>query len=258
MNRIQKNIDATAKTPWFKSWFDSAYYHHLYQHRNDDEAKELIDALLEELNPQPGSTMLDLGCGSGRHSKYLASKGYNVLGMDLAFSSIREARKHESSSLHFMQADMRQPFGKNKFDFVFNFFTSFGYCKQRSENENIVRHIIASLRPGGTVVFDYLNVTYAEEHLVPVEEKEIDGVLYHINRWADAHFIYKRIAIYDGRSPSPQVHIEQVARFGLLDFEQMLLANGGEIINCFGDYNLGVYDPVKSKRLLVVAKKIID
>jgi hypothetical protein len=38
----------------------------------------------------------------------------------------------------------------------------------------------------------------------------------------------------------------------------MLLANGGEIINCFGDYNLGVYDPVKSKRLLVVAKKIID
>ena len=255
MHTIQKNIEASANVPWFKTWFDSAYYHHLYQHRDEGEAKSLIDALLKELGPKPGSTMLDLGCGTGRHSKYLASKGFKVLGMDLAFSSIREAKKYESPSLRFVHADMRQPFGKNRFDYVFNFFTSFGYCKRRGENENIVQHIMASLKPRGTVVFDYLNVPYAERHLVVVEEKEIDGVFYHINRWADADFIYKRIAIHQGQSASPQVHIEQVARFGLQDFEQMLAAHGGKITKVFGDYSLQPYHPTKSKRLLLIAEK---
>src|SRR5215203_5041601 len=87
MNRKNKSLQAAiskiptlaATAPWFKTWFDSAYYHKLYQNRNDEEAKEFIDALLTELSPARGSTMLDLGCGAGRHSKYLATKGHAVL-----------------------------------------------------------------------------------------------------------------------------------------------------------------------------------
>src|SRR5690349_12033250 len=70
--------------PWFASWFDSHYYHKLYAHRDDAEAAGFIDALMARLRPERAAAMLDLGCGAGRHSRYLATKGYAVTGLDLA------------------------------------------------------------------------------------------------------------------------------------------------------------------------------
>ena len=68
--------------PWFKNWFDSAHYHQLYANRDEKEAQHFIDALLAALQPANDASMIDVGCGAGRHSKYLASKGYNVTGID--------------------------------------------------------------------------------------------------------------------------------------------------------------------------------
>ena len=68
---------------WFREWFDSPYYHLLYTNRNDEEAARFIDALLAFLKPSPGSRMLDVASGRGRHSRYLESKGFDVTGIDL-------------------------------------------------------------------------------------------------------------------------------------------------------------------------------
>ena len=53
---------------WFASWFDSPYYHLLYQHRDDNEAKQFIGHLTEALDLPQGAKVLDLACGKGRHS----------------------------------------------------------------------------------------------------------------------------------------------------------------------------------------------
>ena len=118
--------------PWFKTWFNSKYYHQLYRHRDGKEAQCFIDALLNELSPPQNSSMLDAGCGSGRHSKYLASKGFNVTGFDLALSSIMEATKYAKENLHFYQHDMRLPFGKEKFDYIFNFLPRLAILKMKT------------------------------------------------------------------------------------------------------------------------------
>src|SRR5690242_14410194 len=103
--------------PWFKSWFDTAYYHKLYAHRSEKEAADCIDELIAELQPPPHAVMLDVGCGNGRHCRQLASKGFNVTGIDLAFSSIRQAKRYETSTLQFFQHDMRELFGSNYYDY---------------------------------------------------------------------------------------------------------------------------------------------
>ncbi|NBY24868.1 MAG: SAM-dependent methyltransferase, partial [Chitinophagaceae bacterium] len=57
---------------WFSEWFNSPYYHLLYSHRDEEEAKEFINRLIDHLRPKQESRMLDVGCGRGRHSRQLA------------------------------------------------------------------------------------------------------------------------------------------------------------------------------------------
>ena len=78
---------------WFATWFDSPHYHKLYGYRDDSEAARFVDALIDRLRPGPDAHLLDLGCGAGRHAKHLASKGFQVTGVDLAARSIAEARQ---------------------------------------------------------------------------------------------------------------------------------------------------------------------
>src|ERR1700712_4842000 len=98
------------KQPWFKDWFNSPYYHHLYFNRDEAEAAAFIDKLISYLNPAENARILDVACGKGRHSIHLAQKGFDVTGIDLSEDSIDEALKSETANLHFYRHDMRLPF----------------------------------------------------------------------------------------------------------------------------------------------------
>jgi SAM-dependent methyltransferase len=251
-NSIELKFENNA--PWYKQWFDSAFYHQLYSNRSEKEATAFIDTLLDELTPAANATMLDLGCGAGRHAKWLAAKGFDVTGLDLAASSIRSAKKYEKENLRFARHDMRDPFGKNRFDYVFNFFTSFGYFINNEENHKVIRNIYHALKPGGYLVLDYLNVAWSEERLIAEEAKEIDGIVYHISRWTDERFFYKKIVIEN--MPAGQAEfVEQVAKLGLDDFDCLFERNGLQIKKVFGDYGLGEYNSGTSPRMILVAGK---
>ena len=84
--------------PWFAKWFNSPYYHLLYFKRDEAEAAKFINKLIDHLNPSPGSYMLDMACGRGRHARCLVARGFDVTGIDLSTDSIIEARKHESEN----------------------------------------------------------------------------------------------------------------------------------------------------------------
>jgi cyclopropane fatty-acyl-phospholipid synthase-like methyltransferase len=92
---------------WFATWFDSPYYHLLYQHRDDNEAQQFLDHLIAKLALASNAHVLDLACGKGRHSITLAQKGFMVVGADLAANSIAAAElnqrcchQEESDSIH--------------------------------------------------------------------------------------------------------------------------------------------------------------
>ena len=242
---------------WFKDWFSSPYYHLLYNNRDDDEAFDFLKKLIDHLRPPLQSTMLDVACGKGRHSKALAEMGFDVTGIDISFPSIEEAKGSENDSLHFYRHDMRLPFWINYFNYAFNFFTSFGYFKTRREHDNAIRTIAQSLKPNGIFVIDYLNVHYAEDTLEKICNKEVDGIHFHVTKWFDEEHFYKQIQITDAATHSLRhLFTERVAKFSLGDFIDMLAYQKMQVQEVFGDYQLGNYDIQKSPRMIIVAKKV--
>ncbi len=171
----------------------------------------------------------------------LAGKGFDITGIDLSEDSIVEALQYESENLHFFQHDMRLPFWINYFDYAFNFFTSFGYFRTQREHDNAVRTIAQSLKTKGIFVMDYLNVHYAEDHMVHQSEKEIDAVNYIITKWYDETHFYKKIMVEDEALEEPLVYTEKVAKFSLGDFTEMFAYQGMQMQEVFGDYNFANY-----------------
>ncbi len=241
---------------WYKDWFSSPYYHLLYQHRDESEAISFINTLINYLKPANNARMLDVACGKGRHSIALAEMGFDVTGIDLSFSSIAEAKQSETEQLHFYQHDMRLPFWINYFDFVFNFFTSFGYFATRREHDNAVRTIAQSLKRDGIFVIDYLNVHYAEDHLQKNSIHKVDNTSFHISKWHDEFHFYKQIQVKDAQNATlKHLYTEKVAKFSLGDFTEMLAYQDMQVQEVFGDYQLGSYDVRKSPRMIIIGKK---
>lgn len=240
---------------WYQDWFDTTYYHLLYQHRDETEAASFIDRLVQVLNPDPDAFMLDLACGKGRHAMQLAQKGFDVTGLDLSFSSIESAKMEEHDRLHFFRHDMRQLFRTNYFDYVFNFFTSFGYFKNERENGLAISMMAQSLKSGGTLVLDYLNPASVIRDLKPKEIIERKNVSFQISRWYDEHFFYKKIIVQDHSVDQQFEFEEKVANISLEKFESFFSQHGLSMTNVYGDYLFNNYDKASAPRMLMFAKK---
>ena len=171
----------TKQQKWYQSWFDTPYYHILYQQRNYDEAQRFIKNLVAYLKINENQNILDLACGKGRHSIFLNSLGYNVTGVDLSKQSILEASKSTNARLKFMIHDMRYPL-ENKYDIILNLFTSFGYFDSTQDNFDVLKTIKNSLNKDGIGVIDFMNSEYVIQHLVPSNTIEIEGIQFDIKR----------------------------------------------------------------------------
>ncbi len=238
---------------WFKDWFNSPYYHKLYAHRDETEAAAFIDKLIAHLKPAKGARMLDVACGKGRHSMQLAANGFDVTGIDLSKESIAYALQNERENLHFYEHDMRLPFWINYFDIAFNFFTSFGYFNSQREHDNAIRTIATSLKPGGMIVLDFLNVGFSAHHSIAESSQTIGSSEYHVSKWFDDKHFYKKIVVEDAALAKPLQYTEKVSKFTLNDFENMFAKQGLKIKEIFGDYDFNKYDAKTSPRLIMIA-----
>lgn len=238
---------------WFSRWFDSPYYHVLYQHHNDDEARVFIDNLFACLLPSPEARMLDLACGKGRHAFYMSRFGYDVTGLDISSSSIAFARQFEHDKLAFYQHDMRKPFRVNYFDFIFNFFTSFGYFQTEQEHLQTLRNVQRGLRPGGIFVLDFMNARKVVQNLVEGETRVLNDITFSIHREVRNNLIVKTITLND--QGQEWTFEERVNGFDLPVLQSMFASSGLEIIAQYGNYELEEFEPDRSDRLILFGQK---
>jgi len=240
------------KTDWFHSWFHSPYYEKLYYKRDRAEAKQFIDALLNELRPPPHAAFLDLACGSGRHAVYLASKGFEVTGIDLSDELIEKAKRHEKDNLSFYVHDMRNEFRINYYDFTLNLFTSFGYFENDHDNQRVVKNVFKGLKLNGIFVLDFFHSEKIISTLVKSERKEVNGTSFEIKREMQDGFIIKTIRVDDHGKSSE--FFERVRAFTPGELEKLFDGSGFLIKAKFGSYDLKPFEK-NSDRFILIAQK---
>jgi cyclopropane fatty-acyl-phospholipid synthase-like methyltransferase len=237
------------QSKWFQSWFNTSYYHILYKNRDYKEAEIFIKNIVKYLNLDKEDSILDLACGKGRHSIFLNSLGFHVTGLDLSKNSIKDAKKKQSSSLHFNVHDMRNLYS-TQFEVVLNLFTSFGYFEKDSDNFKVIQTIKSSLKQKGIGVIDFMNSSHVIENLIPQNSYQADGVTFKLKRSYSDGFITKDIEVLDsGKTYQFQ---EKVRAYSLQDFETMLSNAGLHLLECFGNYKLEPFNSKTSKRLILI------
>ncbi len=241
---------------WFEKWFDSPLYERLYANRDEEEASRLIDLLEETMNLHRCHTILDLGCGRGRHSISLNERGYRVKGIDLSVRAIQtarsKAREKGLEEISFEVRDMRDPLPET-FDAILNLFTTFGYFESDTENARVLDSVAEMLEPEGIFVVDYLNAGYVREHYRPHDSGEFEGIRYDIRRYIEKDMIFKEITFSGDRLDKDRHYAERVKLYSEDWFREELGKREMTIHEMYGDYEGSEFRPGRSKRLLFVA-----
>lgn len=247
MKERDKNKD------WFAEWFDTPYYHLLYKHRNFDEAALFISNLLNYLQPGKKAVLLDACCGKGRHALYMNKAGFSVDAFDLSENNIRLAQQNQTATLQFYKNDIRTPLFLNKYDIVFNLFTSFGYFENEADNISAIKALSDSIKPEGVLVMDFLNAHKTIDNMVEKEQKKVGELTFNIKRKVKNGFIVKQISFEDnGRKFKFE---ERVKALYENDFKKYFNLAGLKLFKTAGDYHLNDFNKTTSDRLILFAKK---
>ncbi|MCX6165242.1 MAG: class I SAM-dependent methyltransferase [Ignavibacteriae bacterium] len=240
---------------WYKEWFSNKYYLELYKHRDEKEAIYLINLIQRNINLMNGCKVLDVCCGSGRHSIELAKRGFNVTGFDLSDYLIRQANRQKKGleernlKLNFQIKDMRIFNFKKSFDVVINIFSSFGYFENDSENFKVFINVNSSLKKNGYFVFDFLNESYLRKNLVKKDFVIMNGKKIIQERRIENNFVFKDIII------GGKVFTERIKLYPLTTIRKELEESGFRIHKVFGDYYGNKFVKNISKRFVIIAQK---
>lgn len=122
-----------------------------------NKAIQEVEFLVTVLKLSAGAKILDVPCGTGRHSHLLADKGFNVTGVDINPDCLAIANKENIPGFKAYLGNMQDLSSYKNFDCTLNLFTSFGYFATDEENENVLKEMVRTLKPGGKLVMNLIN-----------------------------------------------------------------------------------------------------
>jgi len=123
-----------------------------------------------------GAPLLDIPCGSGRHARELAARGYRMTGIDLSEESLEEARQ-AAPAVRWIHGDIREIAWMREFAGAYCFGNSFGYL-DGAEAPRFLADVGRALKPGARFV---LETGMAAESILPTLER---------NRWFQLGDLY--------------------------------------------------------------------
>jgi SAM-dependent methyltransferase len=247
--------------PWFEEVFDEDYLRTLPFMRADQTLRE-VEFISSALTAAPGSEILDVGCGYGRHAIELVQRGYNVTGLDLSLPLLIRAAdeaQRRALSVNFVHADMREMAFEKQFDGAYSMLTSFGYFDEET-NLRVAERIGRALKPGKRFLLDIINRDYVVADLpvrvwwegtgcVVLEEVDFNFHTSRINT-------HRSIVFEDGRQLEQEL---SVRAYSLHEIGRLLRQAGFRVIDVSGGLaTRGDFFGSASRNLLIVAEKRED
>lgn len=126
-------------------------YDLIYLNQGKDYAAEArqIKELAQQYQLPPGSSLLDVACGTGLHANYL-SEYFKVEGVDLDKKMVEAARK-KYPGIPFHTGDMRDFDLGRQFDVITCLFSAIGYMLDTSQLQEAIGNMTRQLNPGGVL-----------------------------------------------------------------------------------------------------------
>ncbi|HPY36211.1 MAG TPA: class I SAM-dependent methyltransferase [Clostridia bacterium] len=147
-----------------KQWYEILFENYSEGYDNEpftSGTSAECDFIEKELNYNKALTILDVGCGTGRHSLELAKRGYTVTGVDLSQAQLKKAREkaaHAKLSLEFFRCDARELKFKNRFDAALMLCEGgFPLMETDEMNFEILKGVTNALKPQAKLIFTTLN-----------------------------------------------------------------------------------------------------
>ena len=173
----------------------SFYYDLMYsQEKNYLKECDFLERILKQYSSIPIDGILDLACGSGKHSIELAKRGYNPDGVDLSDSMIAIAKKNTlkaNQKIDYHVCPMQSFKSQKKFDAAICMFAAFDYLTQMKEVNKAIHNFQTLLNPNGLFVMDFWNEEMFLNHYERFRVKDISAQGYRILRISDSALLEK-------------------------------------------------------------------
>ncbi len=156
-----------------KQWYEELFQNYVKKYDDESFTKGTmgeVDFIEKEIGYDKSFRILDIGCGTGRHSIELAKRGYKVTGIDLSASMLEKARfkaKQENVIVNFIQADARKLEFAEKFELIIMLCEgAFPLMETDEMNFEILRNATNALKKNGKFIFTTLNGLFPLFHSV--------------------------------------------------------------------------------------------
>ncbi len=167
-----------------KQWYESLFENYSLKYDNEvftQGTNGECDFIESEIAFNKQVSILDIGCGTGRHTIELTKRGYRVTGVDLSDSQLKRAKEKASVQnldIDFQIQDARQlPFDQ-EFDLAIMLCEgAFPLMETDEMNFSILQSAAKALKPGGKLIFTTLNGLFPLFHSVKdfLESKKQEG-----------------------------------------------------------------------------------
>ncbi len=156
-----------------KHWYEELFENYGLKYDKENFAQGTIgecDFIEKEINYNKTGRILDIGCGTGRHTIELTKRGYTVTGIDLSDSMLEQARKKASADklpIDFQKHDARDLPFVDEFDLVIMMCeAAFPLMETDEMNFQILQNATKALKPKGRLIFTTLNGLFPLFHSV--------------------------------------------------------------------------------------------
>ena len=130
----------------------ASVYDRVYAWKDYAQEARRVHALVRRYGPRPARTLLDVGCGTGIHLRYLA-RWYDVTGLDASGPMLVVARR-KLPDAHFVQGTMQSFRLPRRFDVITCLFSVIGYARSETDLGRTLANFARHLAPGGIVLVE--------------------------------------------------------------------------------------------------------